>query len=411
MRRVLIVAVALLAVGCSSHSAMPSPSNVSDVGLNVIQKQPLDMGWATKRITGSPYDPLTVGSKVYFLDNGLAFGSATMGFDIKYYQFDNEMQGSWSLALGPDGNLWAGGDGYIARVVPGGAETDFAIQGGGLVVGIVDGPDKAMWFTDCPMQGVCEVGRITTSGLVTLYPVNGVNLQQITDGPDGNLWIADQDAIHKMTTSGADTVYQTNLVATYISTGSDGALYFCGTGIGTFGRITTDGTVSYINLPEESSASITGLTLGPANALWLVVKNGVYGIQIYYPMTNSFGTFIPAPVIGGSQAVIFNITAGPDGNVWAVGGAQHAAIMVYVRLAMAVSPSSLTLSSGSMGTLTVSEKVYKGGWTAASSSKAIATVAPASADSFTVTAVAPGTCDVTIFDNHGNSIPVTVIVQ
>ncbi|HTA38541.1 MAG TPA: hypothetical protein VK760_05675, partial [Candidatus Acidoferrales bacterium] len=61
------------------------------------------------------------------------------------------------------------------------------------LVGITTGPDGAMWFTDCQNQ---FVGRVTTSGVLTKYPITGSSIPfaapaQIVTGPDGNLWFAE----------------------------------------------------------------------------------------------------------------------------------------------------------------------------------------------------------------------------
>jgi streptogramin lyase len=52
------------------------------------------------------------------------------------------------------------------------------------------GPDGAMWFTE---RNSSKVGRITTAGVITEYPVVA-NSQPyaITTGPDGALWFVEQ---------------------------------------------------------------------------------------------------------------------------------------------------------------------------------------------------------------------------
>lgn len=52
--------------------------------------------------------------------------------------------------------------------------------------GITAGPDSALWFTE---PGGDKVGRITTAGVITEFPVTtGSAPAFITAGPDGNLW-------------------------------------------------------------------------------------------------------------------------------------------------------------------------------------------------------------------------------
>ena len=53
--------------------------------------------------------------------------------------------------------------------------------------GITAGPDGALWFTET-FNG--KIGRITTAGLITEFPVPAKfgQLNMITAGPDGALW-------------------------------------------------------------------------------------------------------------------------------------------------------------------------------------------------------------------------------
>ena len=57
--------------------------------------------------------------------------------------------------------------------------------------GITAGPDGALWFTEYGPKD--KIGRITTAGVITQYPVPTSNsgLDGITAGPDGALWFAE----------------------------------------------------------------------------------------------------------------------------------------------------------------------------------------------------------------------------
>ena len=56
-------------------------------------------------------------------------------------------------------------------------------QGGPMVAG----PDGALWFTETGRR----IGRITTAGVVTEYPIAGQPAAAIAAGPDGALWFAE----------------------------------------------------------------------------------------------------------------------------------------------------------------------------------------------------------------------------
>jgi streptogramin lyase len=412
-------------LGCSAQSSAPQAAHFASGSTpQVVQKQPLDMGWATQRVMHQPSSPVTDGKKIYFLQNVTTPPLMSISMKLNTVTISGCNMGggnAFSLVYGPDGNLWVGGNGFMARCTPSGVETDYQIPGGGAPFYSTVGPDGAIWFT-LGNPSKCDVGRVTMSGAVTLYPVQCNTLNQIATGPDGDLWIADQEfgpaQIHKMTTAGVDTVYQapTNCGAIWISTGPDGAMYFSANGI-TFGRITTSGAASCITPPEVGE--VGQISLGPGGALWLAIGTGrgpdANGVQIYYPSTNSYGPYIVAPDAGCCPAQITGMTAGPDRNLWitslqnrSVGGY----VMAYVRLAMTATPSSLTIPApGQTGHVSLTEKAYKGTWAAFSSDASVAVVSQPSRGDFVVLGVGAGACQLNISDSVDNIIQVPVLVQ
>jgi len=69
---------------------------------------------------------------------------------------------------------------------------------------ITAGPDGALWFTNDTNNNSGSIGRITTTGKVTIYTAPGINAPVgITAGPDGTLWFADSnnDSIGRITTT------------------------------------------------------------------------------------------------------------------------------------------------------------------------------------------------------------------
>jgi virginiamycin B lyase len=100
-------------------------------------------------------------------------------------------------------------------------------------MGIAAGPDGNMWFTE---SEPAEIGRITTNGAITKYPVpnTGTNTPwAIAAGPDGNLWFTDYGGgvgnIGRITTSGAITEYATPTALSgpwAIAAGPDGNMWF-----------------------------------------------------------------------------------------------------------------------------------------------------------------------------------------
>lgn len=228
-----------------------------------------------------------------------------------------------------DGALWLADCDAIWRAAPGpGTLTRYPIPSGACARGMTVGPDGNVWFTASsnvsPFGG--HVGRITTSapvGVVTEFPQLPEPLvpETITTGPDGALWFTADgngiDGIGRMTTDGSVTGYPLPQPLTGgcphgITTGSDGALWFTLGCRGTIGRLTTAGVFSEFPASDPLRTAYA-ITAGPDGALWYVLNNGdvgrmtTDGTAMQMPIPNSTG--------GGGQT---GIVAGP-GGIWFTG--------------------------------------------------------------------------------------------
>jgi virginiamycin B lyase len=169
------------------------------------------------------------------------------------------------ITAGPDGALWftesAGtinGDGMISRITTTGNFTQYPLPTSDTPNGIIAGSDGALWFTDLVANSGGEIGRITTTGSITKYQVPTPNSQlpgsptDITAGSDGALWFTEQEysgstvygvgRIGRITTTGSFTDYPiptaaggsitvygspyANFYPFGITAGPDGALWF-----------------------------------------------------------------------------------------------------------------------------------------------------------------------------------------
>jgi hypothetical protein len=93
------------------------------------------------------------------------------------------------IAAGSDGALWfTERDSHaIGRITTAGAISEFPLATGLSPYDLKGGADGAMWFT----ADSC-IGRITPSGEVTAWTVNGAGrLLGIVAAPDGSIWAAD----------------------------------------------------------------------------------------------------------------------------------------------------------------------------------------------------------------------------
>lgn len=112
----------------------------------------------------------------------------------------------YAITSGPDSALWfTDGAGQIGRMTTAGNVTRYSgpnINNGGW--GITTGADGALWFTEGPCivprdtgQGCGSappaIGRITTNGVYTEYPIPSTNAQPvgIAAGPNGTMWFAE----------------------------------------------------------------------------------------------------------------------------------------------------------------------------------------------------------------------------
>ncbi len=197
--------------------------------------------------------------------------------------------GPGHIISGPDGNLWFsvvagdGGDpssGYqIGRMTTTGALALFPINTDGNVDGLTNGPDGNVWFTlNGPTDSYVE--RITPSGVITEFslPPFDAYATSITSGSDGNLWFVAEpkssgnSAIGRMTTSGVVTYFPLqeplHTGSTSITSAPDGTLWFSISDPGGLAQITTSGDVTAYP-PPTPSKTFTGVAAGPDGSIWV----------------------------------------------------------------------------------------------------------------------------------------------
>jgi virginiamycin B lyase len=228
-----------------------------------------------------------------------------------------------SITTGSDGALWfidvpngTVNYGLIERMTPAGAFTKYHVP---LTFGqtglgdITSGPDGALWFTEYAAN---QIGRITTAGHITAFPVTTPNSSPgtITTGPDGALWFTEYNAnqIGRITKSGRITEYPVPTAASGLSglvAGPDGALWFTEFNANQIGRITIKGKVTEYPVPTAASQPVD-IAAGPDGALWFTESNAN---QIGRITTAGSVSEFPVPT---PFSELEAITAGPDGAVW-----------------------------------------------------------------------------------------------
>lgn len=276
------------------------------------------------------------GNKIGRITTAGAFTEYTIPTKTNFGNFSSHPQ---CIVAGPDGAMWfVEGDGNkIGRIDTAGKITEFANFAGGWPQCLTAGPDGALWIADQgPMGGGAAsgdgwIGRITTAGVLTKFPLPRKNVQAnfITAGPDGALWFGTADdkgnsTIGRITTAGAVTEFPVptpGAVVFGITAGPDGALWFAEANLDKIGRITTTGIVTEFPVPTAGSGP-TWLVTGPDGALWYTASspapsgNGdltFTGDKIGRITTSGAVTEFTLPTAGSGPVVI---VAGPDGALW-----------------------------------------------------------------------------------------------
>lgn len=90
--------------------------------------------------------------------------------------------------------LWFTETAAIGRMTTSGAVTEFPVS---TVNWMTAGPDGALWFTE---GAVNKIGRMTLTGVVSEFPIPTPNAGPagITTGPDGALWFTESRAIGRL---------------------------------------------------------------------------------------------------------------------------------------------------------------------------------------------------------------------
>jgi virginiamycin B lyase len=186
------------------------------------------------------------------------------------------------LALGPDSHIWYERDGgWIGYVHNSGARTEWAIPpiNGNVVqpYHLVAGPDGTVWFTaseNVAGFSVSLVGHITTAGQPAIVADFGgeCGVPQIASGPDGNLWLPRPPGlcgrpetpqyVTRLTPQGKSTAFPVPTSACCgglagITSGPDGALWMIEDQAGVV-RMSTDGSANYYPACEAWNHITTG---------------------------------------------------------------------------------------------------------------------------------------------------------
>jgi streptogramin lyase len=249
---------------------------------------------------------------------------------------------SGEIVAGSDGNMWYaknGSNSEIGRITPAGEITEFNSGGKHRPRWMTLGPDGNVWYT-AGVVGLKKlgeeyessaIGRITPSGQVSEFTAGLTTkplLEQITTGPDGNLWFVNDGSpytIGRITPSGEIKEFTVEkkpwLKPSGITAGIDGNVYFGASGENegeetesVIAQITPAGEVKIAARLEESEP--IELATGPEGSVWFTGRPTEPGLP------NVIGRLTPEGHLEevlsnlGTETEAHLITPGPDGNMW-----------------------------------------------------------------------------------------------
>ncbi len=230
--------------------------------------------------------------------------------------------------------------------------TEFPIQspvGGGndQLESIISGPDKSVWFID-NVGNAEQLGKITPSGSITWFPaINDPNAgnaaNQLTTGPDGNVWFNTSSDIGKITPAGVITLYPAPAIASTISgltAGADGNVWFTSSPAASGNNAPAASVVGYITpsgvintFPIQSGPLADQVVTGPIvegrdGAVWfgalIPTANGNGNPELEMGSVTPSGQITLHP-IGPAELTLeatvgFDLVRGPDGDPWLIDG-------------------------------------------------------------------------------------------
>jgi streptogramin lyase len=440
-------AVALAAMACAAsacggaNTAIPQALQAAGGAPNFVHPQVVQKGlnprdW-TRTASGIPP------SEVEGYPNALAGPNKSLWFANEYagtlrrvsMAENRESLGTtydnYAIGLGTDKNFYMYDGASIAVETTGGTVVTYPIPSGdtGGDGGFTVGPDNDIWFAEQE-----HIGTISATGTITEYPYPtdpcspGTSIPNyygsVTTGPDGNVWYTGQylatcDYLGMVdVATGVLTdflVPNSGCVPVSIISAQDGDLWFNCVSAGdegVVGRITTAGVVTlFAGGPPNDSYGPGSMVRGPDGNPWYI--GFAYDGSKVYPVISEIDTstqVVTSYVSPRGDGYPESLVYGPDGNFWILTSSGE--FDVFILKVLDATPSSVSLTGpGKQQTLKATET---GGpkLTAKSSDTKIATVKAGTAkNTFVVTAVATGSCNVTISDDNGNTFAVAVTIK
>ena len=361
----------------TSEDEQPAVGEINAAGVTKLFAIPLSTTLDPNRGVDANPTAITTGpdGALWFTDNA-GIGRITTDGTVTQFPLPTPGAIAANITSGPGGALWFTQQGAtdannnsarsIGEITSTGTITIYPIptltaSGSGDFGGITEGPDDDLWFTENlpgPHGDTSKpaIGRITATGQIQTFDLPrkverqyAASVGNIKVGPDGDLWFpvnytngipgnvnysTDTTAIGRITKKGKVTVYHVSShksyasynLSTYIMSGADGKLWYAspattGSEINErVARISTGGKLG----PDIPIGTIDPNTVPMPNGdVWFEYwKKGLSSDQL--GLATCSGVVLTQDVVAASSASTapgYGLTLGPDGNLWATGGA------------------------------------------------------------------------------------------
>lgn len=163
----------------------------------------------------------------------------------------------------------------LVRIAPDGSQVTVNLNG--YAQNLTTGPDGNIWVAGRGAKAIYRVdANLNVATFTNGLPANA-DVFDITTGPDGALWFTmlGTSQVGRISTDGAITAFSTNSLAPRdITAGPSGsnALYY-GLNASSLGRMTTAGQQSLIS--AQNATTLTDSPVVAGSSLWFVEKQGV----------------------------------------------------------------------------------------------------------------------------------------
>lgn len=259
--------------------------------------------------------------------DGVAIGTASVTYTVAVpglvgYPVNNAKARPLFVTPASDGNLWftqdccaPGTDGHVVvQMSTTGTITTFTTLRG-RAREVTWGPDGKVWLAeDAYPQPTTSIASLDTSGQTILeLPTQEPSINAMAAGPDGNVWFAASNSVGggdlgRVRPDGRIKLFHvlSSGAPGSVAAGPDGNMWF--TAGDQLGRLTMSGNLTLFTIGGGGRAR--DIALGPDGNMWFTYPSDVG--------PSSVGRITPAGVISlySTSSQPFVITAGADGNMW-----------------------------------------------------------------------------------------------